>query len=53
MDERAMHQWFCMISERERLAIVAGIPGCHEFGATKMLQRKPRSWQQGMHTHGT
>lgn len=41
MDERQMHQWFCMISERERLDIVAGIPGCSEYGATKMLQRMP------------
>jgi len=46
MDERAMHQWFCMISEADRADIVAGIPGCREFGAIKMLQRMPEAAKQ-------
>jgi hypothetical protein len=41
MDERAMHQWFILISEQERREIVAGIPGCMTFGAVSMLQRLP------------
>ena len=39
--ERAMHQWWTLISERERQDIVKGIPRCLEFGCTVTVQRLP------------
>jgi hypothetical protein len=39
--ERAIHQWWIMISEKERRDMVAGIPGCYTYGAVNMLQRLP------------
>lgn len=46
VDERAMHQWFVLISEKERREMVAGIPGCYTFGAVGMLQRLPVAAQE-------
>jgi hypothetical protein len=37
-----MHQWWTLISEKERQEIVKGIKGCHNYGATIMLQAMPQ-----------
>lgn len=39
--ERAMHQWWTLISERERQDTVKGIRGCLEYGCTVTVQRMP------------
>jgi hypothetical protein len=39
--ERAMHQWWILISERERQDTVKGIRGCLEYGCTVTVQRMP------------
>ena len=33
--ERAMYQWWTLLSEQERQRILKGIPGCLKFGLTQ------------------
>jgi hypothetical protein len=46
INNREMHQWFVLISEKERRDIVAGEPGCFTYGAVSMLQRLPKPAQE-------
>jgi hypothetical protein len=39
--ERIMHQWWTLISERERQDTVKGISGCLQYGCTVNVQRMP------------
>lgn len=41
--ERAMHQWWTLISERERQDTVKGIKGCLQYGCTVTVQRMPEA----------
>jgi hypothetical protein len=41
MDERQMHQWWILISEKERRDMISDTPGCYSYGAIKMLQQLP------------
>lgn len=45
INEREMHQWFVLISEKERREMIADVPGCFTFGAVSMLQRLPKAAQ--------
>ncbi len=46
--ERAMHQWWILISERERQDTVKGIRGCLEYGCTVTVQRMPEAGKQAV-----
>jgi hypothetical protein len=43
--DRAMYQWWTMLSERERQETVKGIKGCLQFGLTFYVQRMPETGQ--------
>jgi hypothetical protein len=46
--DRLMHQWWTLLSEKERGDIVKGIKGCHDYGATIMVQRMPEAGQNAV-----
>lgn len=46
--DRLMHQWWTLLSERERQKVVNGIRGCLEYGCTVMVQRMPDAGKQAI-----
>ena len=46
--ERLMHQWWALISERERQDVVKGIRGCLQYGCAVTVQRMPEAGKQAV-----
>lgn len=48
--ERAMAQWWVLLSEQGRQTIVKGIPRCLEYGCTVTMQRLPDAGKLAVQT---
>jgi hypothetical protein len=46
--ERLMHQWWTLISEKERQDTVRGIRGCMQYGCAVTVQSMPDAGKQAV-----
>lgn len=46
--ECLMHQWWTLIGEQERQAVVKGIPRCLEYGCAVTVNRMPPDGQRAV-----